>query len=86
MELKTAIELLEKHNQWRRGDDTIDMADPELLGMAIDLVLNQVKNYVAGEELKQKISVIVSNTTLSGNEKRDQLLDLYGLRNRQPNK
>jgi len=31
------------------------------------------------EELKQKISVIVSNTTTNGNEKRDLILDLFNV-------
>jgi len=38
MTKKEAITLLSKHQSWRRGDET-EMADPKLLGQAIDFIL-----------------------------------------------
>lgn len=32
-----ALELLQKHNRWRRGDNSIEMADPRAIGLAIDV-------------------------------------------------
>ena len=32
-----ALELLRKHNRWRRGDNSIEMADPRAIGLAIDV-------------------------------------------------
>ena len=33
---KEAIEILESHNRWRRGDDDVKETDPKLYGMALD--------------------------------------------------
>lgn len=33
------------------------------------------------EEMKQKVSTIISNETISGSEKRDRILFLFGVRN-----
>jgi hypothetical protein len=33
------------------------------------------------EEMKQKVSTIISNETISGNEKRDRILFLFGVSN-----
>lgn len=46
MELKQAIEILRKHNEWRRGAE-IPMTDPKILGEAIDCV---VENFDAKYE------------------------------------
>ena len=42
-EVDEAIELLEKHNEWRRGDLT-EMTNPTELGLAIDLIVTHYKN------------------------------------------
>ena len=34
-----AVTLLENHNKWRRGDDTLEMAEPKDLGIAIELIV-----------------------------------------------
>jgi hypothetical protein len=39
MTIQEAVALLENHNKWRRGDDTLEMADPKELGIAIDLMV-----------------------------------------------
>lgn len=46
MELKQAIGILEIHNRWRRGEDVEPMIDPRELGIAIDLVVEYIKNSV----------------------------------------
>ncbi len=43
MKIEEAIEILENHNKWRRGDDDIPMTNPKLLGLAIDLVVLEFK-------------------------------------------
>lgn len=45
-ELETAINTLEKHNLWRRDNNTpsiYEMADPKEYGKAIDLVVSEFK-------------------------------------------
>ena len=43
MKLERAINILETHNRWRRGsDDEVDYTVKEL-GIAIDLILKEVK-------------------------------------------
>ena len=39
MTVKEAIEILRKHNKWRRGDDSVPMTNPKLLGQAIDTII-----------------------------------------------
>ena len=39
MTLQEAVTLLENHNNWRRGDDTLEMAEPKELGIAIELIV-----------------------------------------------
>lgn len=43
VEIKQAIEILEIHNKWRRGDDTIPMTNPTELGIAIDVIVTYLK-------------------------------------------
>jgi len=43
MTIEQAIEILEKHNLWRRGAD-VPMCCPTKLGIAIDLILKHLKN------------------------------------------
>ena len=45
MNLEKAILVLEEHNKWRRGDDSKPMLNPAELGIAIDVILKQVKNF-----------------------------------------
>lgn len=44
MKLEQAIEILETHNRWRRGDDTVPMTNPKDIGIAIDIVVEHFKN------------------------------------------
>lgn len=41
MKTKEAIMLLEKHNKWRRGDDSVIQSAPRKLGVAIDVVVGE---------------------------------------------
>jgi len=43
MTIDEAIEVLELHNQWRKGAE-IPMETPVRIGMAIDLVVRELKN------------------------------------------
>lgn len=44
MKLKQAIGLLETHNRWRRGEDIEPMLKPTDIGIAIDTVVEYIKN------------------------------------------
>jgi len=48
---KEAIEILENHNRWRRGDDNVKETDPKLYGMALDKAIE----VMTGEELGGKV-------------------------------
>ena len=44
MNIEKAIEILELHNKWRRDNDgKYEMAEPKELGIAIDVVVAEVK-------------------------------------------
>ena len=44
MTIDEAIVILERHNKWRKGAD-IEMETPINLGVAIDLIVCEVKEY-----------------------------------------
>ena len=47
MELKTAIEILEYHQEWRLGKKNDMIHEPKKLTEALDIVLNEVKKLEA---------------------------------------
>lgn len=63
MELEKAIEILEKHNEWRRDENIppkTDMQNPTDIGNAIDYALTELKKLrvgavIAPEGLELKI-------------------------------
>lgn len=44
MTLNEAIVIIENHNKWRRGDDTVKPTEPKEYGIAIDILLDAVKD------------------------------------------
>ena len=44
MDIKQAVGILETHNRWRRGEDVEPMINPRELGIAIDLIVEYIKN------------------------------------------
>lgn len=42
MTLQEAIKILEKYNKWRRGAE-IPQPNPKLIGEAIDIAINKLK-------------------------------------------
>ena len=51
MELKQAIGTLEMHNRWRRGEDVEPMLKPSDIGVAIDTVVEYIKNNVVLDDV-----------------------------------
>jgi len=49
MKIEEAIKILENHNKWRRGSDELPMAEPYILGIAIDLILLEIKKVVKND-------------------------------------
>lgn len=49
MELQTAIEILEYHQEWRLGKRENMIHEPKKLTEALDIVLNEVKKNRIGE-------------------------------------
>lgn len=43
MDAKQAAEVLERHNKWHRGDDSVSETDPKELGLAIETVVAAIK-------------------------------------------
>ena len=44
MNINEAILTLRLHQRWRRGDETLDMQDPKKIGIALDMVLDDLEN------------------------------------------
>lgn len=43
MTTEKALDILERHNLWRRGADFVEQTDPKLLGMAIDKAIEVLR-------------------------------------------
>lgn len=43
MTTEKALEILERHNLWRRGADYVEATDPRLLGMALDKAIEVLR-------------------------------------------
>ena len=48
MELQTAIEIIEYHQEWRLGQREDMIHEPKKLTEALDIVLSEVKNFRLG--------------------------------------
>ena len=45
MKLPQALEILKRHNKWRRSDDDfLKMEDPTELWIAIDVIIKELEN------------------------------------------
>ena len=55
MELKTAIEILEYHQEWRLGKREDMIHEPKKLTEALDIILNEVKKLEANINEKHKV-------------------------------
>tara|TARA_R110001606_G_scaffold370320_2_gene526663 strand:+ start:3438 stop:3683 length:246 start_codon:yes stop_codon:yes gene_type:complete len=51
MDIKQAIGVLETHNRWRRREDLEPMLKPRDIGIAIDIVVEHVKNNVVSDDI-----------------------------------
>ena len=65
MELKTAIEILEYHQEWRLGKREDMIHEPKKLTEALDIVLNEVKKFRLG-------AVIESSPQMNNNAETQQ--------------
>ena len=52
MELKTAIEILEYHQEWRSGKREDMIHEPKKLTQALDVVINEVKKFCLGTDIR----------------------------------
>lgn len=43
MKLEGVIKILENHQKWRRGDDSVPMTDPKELGESLDVTLELLR-------------------------------------------
>ena len=51
MDIKQAIGTLETHNRWRRGEDSEPMLNTKDIGIAIDVVVEYVKNNLVSYDI-----------------------------------
>lgn len=56
MTIDEAISVLELHNRWRKGAD-IEMQSPTSIGMAIDLVVCELKNLRAQQSYQAQLNI-----------------------------
>lgn len=59
MKLKQAIGVLETHNRWRRGEDIEPMLKPTDIGIAIDTVVEYVKNNSVLDDVSQQRELLL---------------------------
>ena len=78
MNIKKALKILKEHQMWRRGNIDSVMTDPTLLGIAIDVIINYLKDELMNnKELKKVIKKIIENddyTTLKLDNEEDDFI------------
>jgi len=47
---REVLELLQRHNRWRRGDDSVEMGDPRAIGLAIDEACRVLAEHIQEKE------------------------------------
>ena len=57
MELQTAIEILEYHQEWRLGKREDMIHEPKKLTEALDIVLSEVKKFRLGAVIRQVCTI-----------------------------
>ena len=50
------INLLRRHNKWRRGDESVEMPNPTELGIAIDAVCDAVEGLIAERDRAEEVA------------------------------
>lgn len=55
LDIRDALEIVDKHNEWRRGADT-DMVDTTLIGVAIDTCTAWIKAEIQEKGYKQALA------------------------------
>lgn len=75
MELKTAIEILEYHQEWRLGKKDDMIHEPKKLTEALDLILSEVKRTKSMDRQKLIKQLLVGKVSdIIGIEKTTELL------------
>jgi len=71
MEVKTAIEILEYHQEWRLGKREDMIHEPKVLTEALDIVLREVRKFHSG--------AVVSSVCICRNAEleKDSLVPVY---------
>lgn len=62
MKKTEAIEILEKHNKWRRGDETVEPVNVMSLGIAIDTLLEFAKSKQESETFTEVVKCECGHT------------------------
>jgi len=74
MELKTAIEILEYHQEWRQGKRDDMIHEPSKLTEALDIVLQQVKNCDLAD-----VRLSLPHEEMNEYQKTDVVLNMEGI-------
>jgi len=70
MDIKQAVGILETHNRWRRDEGLEPMLKPRDIGIAIDIVIEHVKNNIVSYDVIQ--SDFLCDRECSGENKCDE--------------
>jgi hypothetical protein len=58
------IEFLQRYNQWRRGDESIEQPDPTEIGIAIDDAIKCIEQLDRWRELPAKVEGLIPQTNI----------------------
>tara|TARA_R110000751_G_scaffold43748_2_gene100661 strand:+ start:764 stop:1072 length:309 start_codon:yes stop_codon:yes gene_type:complete len=76
MELNKAINTLEIHNRWRRGDGKEPMLNPKEIGNSIDLVVGYFKT----NNMKDKVKLLKIRLERENKQRNEDMNSVYGVR------
>ena len=78
--IEAAVNMLRRHNRWRRGDDTVEAVDPALLGCAIDTVCDHIEKQAKVADDVVRLDFIISKGARVMSDQRDESPACYWLR------
>ena len=79
MTTQQAVQILDQHNKWRRGEEGISQADPATIGVAIDVVVNALRTHNTKEPNPKKGKVNVTDAVIADIAERSKIgTEKYG--------
>ena len=79
MTIQQAVQILDRHNKWRRADEMMEMTEPKTLGIAIDTIVAHHKSHNAKEPPPAAGKIDVTEAVVADMKERSKIgTEKYG--------